>query len=71
MHACLAPIAEISCVVCSTANISKLAEQVSECPVLKYIVVMGPTVSDDDKKLAEEAGLKIYTFTEIEVRQLQ
>ena len=32
---------------------------------------MGSTVSDDDKKLAEEAGLKIYTFTEIEVRQLQ
>ena len=64
-------IAEISCVVSSTANISKLAEQVSECPNLKLLVVMGSTVSDDDKKLAEEAGLKIYTFTEIEVRQLQ
>ncbi len=44
-----------------------LFEQAKSAPVLKVIVKMGSEVTDEEMKLSNETGIKIYSFKEIEV----
>ena len=60
-------IAEIECIICTSTKVKNVVQQTSTCSTLKIIVVMGDTVSDENKQLAEEAKLEIYSFKEVEV----
>jgi hypothetical protein len=58
--------ASISFVVCHESKVGLLLKQVANAPVLRTIISMGE-VSAEDKKLAAELGIQIYTFSEVEV----
>ena len=59
--------ANIECIICTPTKVKNVTLQTSTCTMLKMIIVMGATVSDENKQLAEEAKLEIYSFKEVEV----
>lgn len=67
IHQSLYCAAEISIAVCHESKVGLLLKQASSATVLKTIITMGTTVSQEDKDLAAECGITIYTFKEIEV----
>lgn len=60
-------IAEIECIISTPTKVKNVVQQAPSCSTLKIIIVMGETVSDENKQLAEEAKLEIYSFKEVEV----
>ena len=38
-----------------------------ECPGLVYVVVFSDSISEDEKRSAQEAGLALFTMKELEV----
>ena len=54
--------------MCHESKVGLLLKQASDAPVLKTIITLGKEVSAEDRKLANETGISVYTFSEVEVR---
>ena len=60
-------VAELTCVVCMRSKLSQLAEQVSSSPKLRIVILMSDDVTDEERQLADNAGLKVFSMKEVEV----
>ena len=59
--------ADVTTVVCNNSKIRFLFDNAGKCPDLKNIVKIGEPVSDEEKSEAENLGLRILSFEELEV----
>ena len=55
-------------VVCDEGKLKVLLEQAPKCQKLKNIVKIGASVTDEEKATSDEVGVKIISFTELEVK---
>ena len=59
--------ANLETVVCHASKVSLLLEIAEQCKCLKKIVKIGAVVTDHETKCAEELGIEMRTFQELEV----
>ena len=65
---CFNCVAEIRCVVCDSKKIEKLVSVKDQCPQLEHIVVFEGPLSEEEKRIANDAKVHLYTMNEVEVR---
>jgi long-chain acyl-CoA synthetase len=53
-------------IVLSADKIKNITSIKEKLPTIKTLVVMDDSVDDNQKKLAENAGVKLYTFKDVE-----
>jgi long-chain acyl-CoA synthetase len=53
-------------IVLSTDKLKNITKIKNQLPTIKTVIVMESTLDDANRDLAKEAGLNIYTFTEVE-----
>lgn len=59
--------AELQLVVCDSINkANQLLEKHNDCPKLLYLIVMEDQILQNDVKNAEEKGIRLMTFAELE-----
>ena len=63
--------ADIKCVVCNASKLSNLIAQKSDCQQLETIVLFEETVDEALRTSAETEGIKVYSYTEIEVSNMR
>ena len=63
--------AKMTTVVCDPAKIPLLLARCDNCPTLKNIVKLKGEMKDEDRTKAEECGIKIIEFEDLEVCQLR
>lgn len=54
-------------VVCEPAKLLTLIKHSANCPSLRTVVTMADTVTEEEKEAASEAGITVFTMTEIKV----
>ena len=59
--------AQMTTIVCDESKLKVLLEEAKKCPKLKNIVKIGAAVTDEEKVVGDEMGVKIISFTDLEV----
>jgi hypothetical protein len=54
-------------VVCDPVKIPLLLERCKNCPTLKNIIKLKGEIKDEDREKADECGIKIIEFDDLEV----
>ncbi|XP_068706539.1 long-chain-fatty-acid--CoA ligase 1-like [Montipora foliosa] len=60
--------AQMTTIVCDESKLKVLLEEAKKCPKLKNIVKIGAAVTDEEKVVGDEMGVKIISFTDVEER---
>ncbi|KXJ20511.1 Long-chain-fatty-acid--CoA ligase 5 [Exaiptasia diaphana] len=58
--------AKMNTVVCDPVKIPLLLERIDKCPTLKRIIKLDGDVKEEDMKKAEDCGIKIVDFVDVE-----
>ena len=60
-------LATISLVVCQANKLSLLLEQAKSAPILKTVIIIGSSISQEEQQLATETGITLYSFDDVMV----
>ena len=66
---CVCVSANITVVVCQSSKVAVVLKQAKTVPVLKTVISMGEEFSEEERAMAQEVGLSLYTFAEVMVRK--
>ena len=58
--------AEVSTIVCDANKLDSLLQKADQCPNLKLVIKIGD-VNDEEKAKAEQLGITLKSFVEVEV----
>ena len=54
-------------VCCHGSKLEVLFKQSKNCPALRIVVKMGSEISPEEKEMAEQNGVKLFSMDEVEV----